>query len=116
MGVFRNMRILYARKQPVLVESVKNHLKGLIVIHAEESGMYLVGWLPEGVDDRRASRLVAAQGVVAKPLSAYSIEWVGRGGLLLGYTCPDADEIRDGGRRIAVALRGKSVDNPWKYG
>ena len=101
----RKMRVLYARKQAVLVEAVKQHFNGLIDIHAEEAGMHLVGWLPERVDDRRVSRLVAAQGVEAQPLLAYSIEWAGRGGLLLGYTWPNADEIRDGVSRMAVALK-----------
>ena len=67
--------------------------------------MHLVGWLNEGVDDREAYRSAAAYEVEVTPLSTYYTESPGRGGLLLGYTGVNDQEIRDGVRRLAHALR-----------
>jgi len=67
--------------------------------------MHLLGWFPDGVDDRVAARQAAAQGVDAFPLSAYSIGARPGGALLLGYTAVSADEIEEGVRRLARALR-----------
>ncbi len=54
--------------------------------------------------DRAAARQAAAHGVTVQPLSVYCIEPVQRGALLLGYAAPAELEIRDGVRKLAVAL------------
>jgi DNA-binding transcriptional MocR family regulator len=56
------------------------------------------------MDDRAASRRAAAHGVDAPPLSAYALEPLARGGLLLGYAAIGEREIVEGVRRLAAAL------------
>jgi GntR family transcriptional regulator/MocR family aminotransferase len=101
----RRMRALYAERQGVLMRALRRELNGLLDVPTFESGMHLVAWLPEGVDDRTASAHAAATGVTARPLSAFAAAPVRRGGLLLGYTALRPGQIRDGVRRLAVALR-----------
>ena len=70
--------------------------------------MYLIGWLPQGMDDQRASEVAAAFGIEAPPLSAFRIKsgnFQVAQGLLLGYAAFSEDEIRKGVQRLAEALR-----------
>ncbi|HEX2181005.1 MAG TPA: PLP-dependent aminotransferase family protein [Rubrobacteraceae bacterium] len=101
----RRMRTLYAGRQEALVEAASRELPGLLDVRPAEAGMHLVGWLPEGVDDREAARRAEARGVEAAALSLYGIEPPQRGGLLLGYAAVGEAEIRAGVRRLAAALR-----------
>ena len=63
-----------------------------------------MGWLPEGRDDREASRSAEAHGVEAQPLSSFCLTTPKRHGLVLGYAGYDADEIREAWRG-GLALR-----------
>ena len=85
----RRMRALYAARQEALIEEISQHLFGLLDASPAESGTHLVGWLPAGADDRRASRRAAQQGVEAPPISLYRTHENVRGGLMLGYAAVD---------------------------
>jgi len=100
----RRMRFLYAERQAVLIDAAKKDLAGLLEVPADEAGMHLIGWLPDGVNDKTASEKAAEQGVETKPLSAYSSEPLTRGGLVLGYTAFSAGQIKNGVRRLAKAI------------
>jgi len=100
----RRMRVLYAERQAALVQAIGRDLPGLLDVRPAEAGMHLVGWLPEGADDREAARRAAAKGVEATALSMYGSEPSPRGGLLLGYAAVGEEEIRVGVRRLAAAL------------
>ena len=100
----RRMRTLYAERQDALVEAAREELAGLLEVRPAEAGMHLLGRLPEGTDDRQASRLAAKQGVEVPPLSLHGIEASQRPGLLLGYAAVESREIREGVRRLAAAL------------
>jgi GntR family transcriptional regulator/MocR family aminotransferase len=101
----RRMRALYAHRHATFIEIAQKELQGLLEVEPQAAGMHLVGWLPEGVDDTAASRSALEHGVEAPPLSAYALDPQPRGGLLLGYTATGTREIREGIRRLAVALR-----------
>jgi GntR family transcriptional regulator/MocR family aminotransferase len=103
----RRMRSLYEERQNALVEAAARDLETLIEVRPSDAGMHLVGWLPEGVDDRVASEKAAAHGLEAPALSAFSIEPYHRSGLVLGYAAVNPREIREGIRRMADALRSK---------
>ncbi|HET7272319.1 MAG TPA: PLP-dependent aminotransferase family protein [Rubrobacter sp.] len=101
----RRMRSLYAARQAALVEEISRELSGLIDASPAGSGMHLVGWLPEEMDDRDASRLAAKHGVEAPPISLYRTHPDGRGGLMLGYAAVGEADICDGVHRLAKALQ-----------
>jgi GntR family transcriptional regulator/MocR family aminotransferase len=100
----RRTRVLYAERQATLLKAAGSALNGLLEISPAEAGMHLVGFLPEGIDDRAVSRQASAYGVDAPPLSSYAIAPLPRGGLLLGYAAFGADEIIRGVERLAAAV------------
>ena len=101
----RRMRALYQHRHAIFIEQAREELVGLLEVEPQDAGMHLVGWLPEGVDDRAASLRAAEHGIECPPLSAYALEPLRRGGLLLGYTSTGAKEIREGLRKLAQSLR-----------
>jgi GntR family transcriptional regulator/MocR family aminotransferase len=101
----RRMRALYAERQAILLDAAARDLAGLLDVRPDATGMHLLGWLPEGADDRAAAERAGAHGVRVLPLSWLRIEPSERGALLLGYTAADEREIRAGVRRLARALR-----------
>jgi GntR family transcriptional regulator / MocR family aminotransferase len=101
----RRMRALYAARRQALLEAAAQHLEGALRVRAAEAGMHLVGELPEGVDDRRASRLALEAGVEAPAVSVYGGPGHGRGsGLMLGYAAVPEAEIQAAVRRLAGVL------------
>jgi GntR family transcriptional regulator/MocR family aminotransferase len=101
----KRTRTLYAERQQVLLESSSKHLGGLLEVQASETGMHLVGWLPEGVSDALVSQRAAKNDIEALPISAYASRPLERGGLLLGYAAVSPSEIRAGIKRLALAVR-----------
>ena len=100
----RRTRALYAERQAVLVEEAGRRLSGRLDIAPAQAGMHLVGWLPPGEDDRKASQRAAERGVEAPAVSLYGGSPDDRGGLLLGYAAFGEAAIREGVRRLAEAL------------
>lgn len=98
----RRMRSLYAERREVLVTLAKRDLP--LDIYAPEAGMHLVGWLPDGVDDKTASARAEAQGIFAPSVSMFSINRPQRGGLLLGYVSITEPEICEGVARLSTVL------------
>ena len=102
----RRMRALYAARQKVLVEAASQTLAGILEVRSSESGLHLVGRLPDAADDRAASRLAAERGVEAIPLSWYADGASRHKGLMLGYAAVSEEEIWKGACRLAMALDG----------
>lgn len=98
-------RALYRRRQMTLVRAARSELAGLMEVRPADAGMRLIGWLPDGVNDRLASQLAAEIGIEAPALSLYCLEPYHRHGLLLGYTGINESEIVDSVTRLAGALR-----------
>jgi GntR family transcriptional regulator/MocR family aminotransferase len=107
----RRMRTLYAERQGALVEAASRKLTGLLEVSPTETGLHLVGWLPEGMDDRMASQRAAIHGVETRALSLYRMEPSCRGGLVLGYAAFTPTEIRAGIGKLATALRTVVADS-----
>lgn len=99
----RRMRQLYAGRRAALVTALRQEFQGTLEVQAPEAGMHLVGWLPPGIDDRMASCQAAAHGVQTPPVSAFCLEPLQRGGLLLGYAAVNEREIAEGVHRLAAA-------------
>lgn len=101
----RRMRTLYAERQSILLEMASQDLKGLLDLRPAETGMSLVGWLPQGIDDQAVAQQASRQGIYVRPLSAESIEPLGRSGLLLGFAAVDTTAIRTGVRSLAMVIQ-----------
>lgn len=101
----RRMRTLYEQRQKILVSECEKQLSGLLEVKKNAAGMHLVGWLPEGVDDRIISQKAAEKGLKLAPISDYSATKMPRGGLILGYTAFDERQIKDGVTKIRELLQ-----------
>ncbi|SRR6266508_4807268 len=99
----RRMRALYAERQVMLVDAVRQELAGRLEVRAAEAGLHLVGWLPAGVDDMVAAQQAGAHMVDVPLLSAYYSAAVPRGGVLLGYAAFSESDIRADVQRLARA-------------
>jgi GntR family transcriptional regulator/MocR family aminotransferase len=100
----RRMRVTYAERQAVLVEAVKQHLTGFVDVEPSGSGLHLVGWLPDGLNDRLVSREAAAYGMDVWPLSLHCIDPAPSSAILLGYAGMTPAEIRAGVETLAMLL------------
>ena len=102
MRHLRRMRNLYAERRAALLEAAREIP---LEIHPPEAGIHCVGWLPDGMDELSLARAASTQGVDLVFVSRYSIEPLKRKGVMLGYSEHDVEQIKDGIRRIAVAMR-----------
>jgi GntR family transcriptional regulator / MocR family aminotransferase len=100
----RQMLHHYSRLRDLLHRELCARLGGLLEVHAPEAGLNLVGWLPPGKDDRRASRLAAQVGIEVMAISTFSLEPLPRGGLLFGYARTDEEAILHGVKTLVAAL------------
>ena len=97
----RRMRAIYGARQEALVAVLREELGHEVPPVQLMAGMHLVLPLASGEDDIALARLLAARGVMARPLSIYGVGIERRRGLLLGYAGFDEGEIA----RAGAALR-----------
>jgi len=100
----RRMRALYAERRQMLAEALERELGGGIEVTGGEAGMHLVAWLSGHASDRDVSERAAAAGIIAPPLSAYTMRARIRPGLRLGYAALSERQIREGVRILAKVL------------
>lgn len=81
----RRMRSVYKERQEILLAALSDMGEAL-TISADQAGMHVVAWLPQGVNDKQVAIACAQVGISTPPLSDYSIASIERGALLLGYT------------------------------
>jgi GntR family transcriptional regulator / MocR family aminotransferase len=102
----RKMRGIYQKRQQILLDEAEKHLKGLLEVTPAKSGMHLIGWLPEGIDDKQFLQLGLENNLHLIPISASCINQKLRGGIFLGYTAFDEFQIKDGVLRLKDVLQG----------
>jgi GntR family transcriptional regulator/MocR family aminotransferase len=100
----RRLRTLYAERQAALLDAARP-LADRFDVRRRGAGAHALGWLPPGVDDRAAARRAEEAGIAVSPLSAFAMEPLRRGGLLMGYASIDIPEIRDGMQRLGAVLQ-----------
>ena len=88
----RRMRKIYRERRDFFLQAAQRALVGLLSFPPIEGGMDAVGWLVRGNDAALSGKLAAA-GIDAPPISAYSLERC-RPGLVLGFTSFSPPQIR----------------------
>jgi GntR family transcriptional regulator/MocR family aminotransferase len=104
----RRMRVLYEERRDALVRALADHAGDALEPIVTDAGMHLVARLPldaAPMDDARIVERAAAAGIEMRALSAYAIEPLSRGGLVLGFAAHRPSDIRAGARRLATVLR-----------
>ena len=103
----RHIRVtlqIYRQRRQMLVDAIRQYGRGVLEVSAEGSvGMYLVAWLPAGVDDRSAAGIASASGVDTVPLSNFALRKLRRGGLVLGYSGYPPQVIRKAAQQLCEA-------------
>ncbi len=100
----RRMRGIYEERQQILVEESRKHLGGILEVAPDESGMNLIGWLPDGVSDRDVASRAKQSNLRISPISTLCLDEKLRGGLLLGYTAFNEKQIRQGVKKLAQVI------------
>ena len=97
----RRMRMLYAERRKALIRAAS----GLpLEVYSPEAGIHCIGWLPKGMDDLALIRRAANYDLDLWPVSYFCIEPLARKGLLLGYGGYSIAKIKDGIRKLAIAM------------
>ncbi len=92
----RKMRILYKERQEFFINEIKKELGDLITISPAVSGMHLLAWLPDYLDDKEVSNALKENNLVARPLSDSILKFKRKPALILGYTAFDKGKIKWG--------------------
>lgn len=100
----RRMRALYAKRQTVLVDAIRQELDAFMTVNPAPAGLHLVGWLRAGWDDRAVAEAAVARGVEVAPISGYTLLPKARQGLVLGYAMLNEEEIVNGVHRLRQTL------------
>jgi GntR family transcriptional regulator / MocR family aminotransferase len=95
---------VYRARQTVLIDALRRGPNGLLEPMGGGTGMYLVAWLPRGVNDRRAVSAAAAQHVESVALSTFSVRSLTRGALVLGYSGYDEVQIRRAVKQLSASI------------
>jgi GntR family transcriptional regulator/MocR family aminotransferase len=98
----RRMRSLYAERRAALLEAARELPLEII---SPEAGLHCVGWLPAGMSDLALVQEAASHGVDLVPVAHFSMEPLERKGILLGYGEYTVEQIQNGVRRLAAAMR-----------
>ena len=100
----RRMRMLYMERRRALAKAIRVHMGDMLEVIGAEAGMHLAAFLPPGTDDVAVSKNAALRGISATPLSTCYLSSPVRAGLILGYGGVNANQIRDGIRKLRLCL------------
>jgi GntR family transcriptional regulator/MocR family aminotransferase len=85
------MRKLYAERQACLIATVKKEFFGQLEIEERAAGMYCIGWLTDAAQMR--VKWNRQHQLVARSLSAFSLNPIIHNALVLGYTAFTEQEL-----------------------
>lgn len=92
----RKMRLLYKERQEFLVCEIRKELGDLVTVNPEASGMHVIAWLPDYLNDKKVSQALGSRNLVANPLSGSVLKHKRKPALILGYTAFDKEKIKWG--------------------
>jgi GntR family transcriptional regulator/MocR family aminotransferase len=102
----RRMRVLYAERRRVLVESIEKELGSMVKVLGDAAGMHLSLTLPSQICDIEIATRAARQNLRIWPLST-SYLGQARPGLILGFGSASVDNIPAAVRKIRKLLAAK---------
>jgi GntR family transcriptional regulator/MocR family aminotransferase len=82
----RAMRTLYRHRQDALAQHARPALAGRLEIEVLNAGLHLIGWLPEGSDDRQVAESARRAGLLPRPMSDFAVGGGIRPALMLGFS------------------------------
>lgn len=100
------LRTAYRRRRDALLEALADHLPGCSWV-PPGGGFFVWLRLPDGVDSAALLPAAEEQGVSYLPGALFHSDEGGDNFCRLAFTLLKVDEMREGVRRLALALRGK---------
>ena len=101
----RKMRRVYRDRRDILFECLTNSCKDSLDPQTTDSGMHIVAWLKNDLEDQVAHNLLLNAGIESLPLSVYCIKPLERAGIVLGFSCAQEQRIPDLVNRISETLK-----------
>jgi len=101
----RRMRLLYERRQDCLVSLLKEKLAGIMDVERQESGMHVVGFLPDLIPDKKIETAAAKEGMLVRALSAFYNDTTEQNGLILGFAGTPEKEMPHLVDKLAAIIR-----------
>ena len=95
------MRRLYAERRAFLIDTLSKTVPDTVRLRPSDTGLQMLGWLPEGWDDGEIARRAAGVGLEITPLSRLTIERRLPPALLLGFGNFSRTDIRAGAQKLA---------------
>ncbi|MGI9370431.1 MAG: PLP-dependent aminotransferase family protein [Ruegeria sp.] len=92
----RRVRRHYAQRRDALLDLVEGSLGPQPQARALKGGMQIAVEMPHEIDDRKASRVAATDGLGPEPLSKYDAGQTRSTGLLMGFCAHSPEEMKDG--------------------
>jgi GntR family transcriptional regulator/MocR family aminotransferase len=101
----RKMRVLYKKRQDYIIGVFEKYAKGFLKVEKQNSGMHIIGWLHEELDDKKVAATLQATNISAVPLSIYSGKYTVKPALILGYTGFNEKLLKDYALKLVSVLR-----------
>ncbi len=98
------LRRLYRGKRDAMEQALGEELGGRLRWPAPKGGFFLWATLPDGVDDETLLARALEERVVFVPGSPFFVDGTGQNRIRLSFSAPSVQRIREGARRLAVAM------------
>jgi 2-aminoadipate transaminase len=101
------LRQLYRVRRDVMEEALSGSLGGRLTWIAPKGGFFLWATLPEGYDCEALLARALEQGVIFVIGSAFCVDGSGHDRVRLSFSWPSPERIREGARRLAIAMQAE---------
>ncbi len=98
------MRRLYAERRTVLMETFRQAIPDHLRLRPSDTGLQMIGWLPDGWDDAEIARRSAGAGLEITPLSRLTVDRTLPPALLLGFGNFTAAEMKNAAARLGAIM------------
>jgi GntR family transcriptional regulator / MocR family aminotransferase len=100
----RRMRRLYEERQRIFVSELRLQLSDRLSVQPSDTGIQLIAYLRDCIDDRQISTTAKRFNIVAPPTSRFFLNPQSKPGLFLGYAATAEERIARGVRELARAF------------
>lgn len=100
----RRMRLIYSARHNTIIKAIRDNLGGILNVSPAQTGMNVIGWLPQNCNDLEVSQILHEHGILCAPMSVQYSKQIPRQGLLLGFGCTPVEKIQPAVQKMAHAL------------
>ncbi|MDI3340047.1 MAG: PLP-dependent aminotransferase family protein [Sphaerobacter sp.] len=98
------LRQIYPRRRDRMLAAIERHCAGMLTCERPAGGLYVWGWLADGLRARDLLPEAARRGVAIAPGSSFHPDGTGESTLRLNFTLPREEEID-----VAIARLGEAI-------